>query len=87
MHPKATAGLAVAQAMNLSPGLPSHHSLLEGCLDLINQTLGSSVFFLFHLLLSRIFRDAERTPHWGAAVLANARASAPPRTLEFLRGE
>lgn len=29
-HPKVTAGLAVAQAMNLSPGLPSHHSLLEG---------------------------------------------------------
>lgn len=57
------------------------------CLDLINQTLGSSVFFLFHLLLSRIFRDAERTPHWGAAVLANAQANAPPRTLEFLRGE
>ena len=30
MHPKATTGLAVAQAMNLSPGLPSHCSLLEG---------------------------------------------------------
>ena len=57
------------------------------CLDLINQTLGSSVFFLFHLLLSRIFRDTERTPHWGAATPDNALAKAPPRTLEFLRGE
>lgn len=70
-------------------GLHSNYPVpnVRTCLDFINQTLGSSVFLLFHLLLSRILRDAEHTPHWGAATLDNALPNAPPRTLEFLRGE
>ncbi|XP_030616478.1 molybdenum cofactor sulfurase isoform X2 [Delphinapterus leucas] len=38
------------------------------CRDLINQTHRSPIFFLFHILLSHILRNAEHTPHWGTAI-------------------